>query len=282
MNSLKTTLLLVGLMVLLMGFGYAGFGRGGMIVAFVLATVMNAGVYWFGDKIVLRQYQAREIEPEEAPQLHRVVSRLAERGGIPVPDLYLIPDDNPNAFAAGRNPENAVVGVTQGLLELLEEDELEGVLAHELSHVINRDTLVSTVAATLAGAVTLLATMARWSALFGFGGRGRNSNLIVLIVMAIVAPIAATIVQLAISRTREFKADRSGAQLSGRPMSLARALRKLAAGSEDRPMQVGNAQSAHLFIVNPFSAGTFRTLFSTHPDVEERVEQLERLARDQS
>lgn len=265
-----------------MAFGYVGFGRGGMLMALVLATALNFGVYWFGHRIVLRQYDARPIEQDEQPQLHRVVSRLAEKAGIPVPDLYLIPESNPNAFATGRNPEHAVVGVTEGLLELLDEDELEGVLAHEISHVVNRDTLISTIAATLAGAVAMLATLARFSALFGFGGRGRNNNLIVLLVMAIVAPLAATIIQLAVSRTREFKADRSGAELSGRPMGLARALRKLETASEQRPMQRGNTQTAHLFIVNPFSSGTFRRLFSTHPDVEERVEALERIARDQA
>lgn len=279
MNTLKTTLLLTGLTVLLMVIGTLLAGRGGALVALVLSLAINFGSYWFGDKIVLRQYDAEEIGEDEAPQLHRVVSRLAQKAEIPKPDIYLIPDDNPNAFATGRNPENAVIGVTKGLLDILDEDELEGVLAHELSHVVNRDTLISTIAASLAGAIAFIASMARFAALFGIGGRDQNNNILVILVMSIVAPIAATVIQLAISRSREFKADRSGAELCGKPMSLASALRKLEEASERQPMQRGNQESAHLFIVNPFSMEGMKSLFSTHPSVEDRVDELQKIAR---
>lgn len=255
-------------------------GTGGMVFAFVLAVAMNFGMYWFGDSIVLKQYNAEEISEDESPQLHRVVSRLAEKAGIPKPSIYLVPDDNPNAFATGRNPQNASIGVTKGILSLLNEEELEAVLAHELSHVQNRDTLINVIAASLAGAISMLATMARWGALFGIGGRGRDNNILVLLVMSIVAPLAAMIIQLAISRSREYKADRSGARLSGKPMQLASALRKMENAAERQPMQLGSQETAHLFIVNPFSSGGFQTLFSTHPSVDDRVNELEKIARD--
>lgn len=280
MNTIKTTMLLTGLTVLLMAFGMFFGGRGGALIALVFAGVMNFGMYWFGDKIVLKQYNAQEIPEKDAPRLHRVVSRLAEKAGIPKPDIYLIPDQNPNAFATGRNPSNAVIGVTQGLLDLMDEDELEGVLAHELSHVVNRDTLISTLAATLAGAIAMLASMARWAAIFGIGGRDQDNNIFAIIVMAIVAPIAATIIQMAISRSREFKADRSGGELCGKPMSLASALRKLETASERQPMKQGSPQTAHLFIVNPFTLEGLQSLFSSHPPVDERISELEKLARD--
>lgn len=279
MNTLKTTLLLTGLTVLLLIVGTLLGGRVGALGALIFSLVMNFGVYWYGHKLILRQYDAKEISKQDAPKLHRVVSRLAEKASIPKPDIYLIPDENPNAFATGRNPDHAVIGVTRGILNLLNENELEGVLAHELSHVMNRDTLISTIAASLAGAITYLAYLARFSALLGVGGRNRN-NIFVILAMSIIAPLTATIIQLAISRNREFKADRSGAKLSGKPRSLANALRKLEESSERRPMQRGSRETAHLFIVNPFSGDTLQKLFSTHPSVEDRVTALEKLARD--
>jgi heat shock protein HtpX len=279
MNTLKTTLLLTGLTVLLMIVGTILGGRGGALIALTLSVVLNFGTYWFGHKIVLSQYDAEEITEDEAPTLHRVVARLAQKANIPKPDVYLIPEQNPNAFATGRNPSNAIIGVTKGLMELLDEDELEGVLAHELSHVVNRDTLISTIAASLAGAIAYLATMARFAAIFGIGGRDRNNNILVILVMSIVAPLAATVIQLAISRSREFKADRSGAELCGKPMSLARALQKLENASQKQPMQRGSQETAHLFIVNPLSMEGLKSLFSTHPDVEDRVEELKKMAR---
>lgn len=280
MNNFKTLMLLTALTVFFIFVGRILGGTGGMVFAFVLAVAMNFGMYWFGDSIVLKQYNAEEISEDESPQLHRVVSRLAEKAGIPKPSIYLVPDDNPNAFATGRNPQNASIGVTKGILSLLNEEELEAVLAHELSHVQNRDTLINVIAASLAGAISMLATMARWGALFGIGGRGRDNNILVLLVMSIVAPLAAMIIQLAISRSREYKADRSGAKLSGKPMQLASALRKMENATERQPMQRGSQETAHLFIVNPFSSGGFQTLFSTHPSVDDRVNELEKIARD--
>lgn len=280
MNTLKTTLLMTALFVIFVFFGQFLGGARGALFAFVLAGAMNFGMYWFSDRIVLAQYGAEEITEDEAPKLHRVVSRLSEKAGIPKPGVYFISDRNPNAFATGRNPENAAIAVTNGLMEMLDEDELEGVLAHELSHVMNRDTLISTIAATMASAIGYLAMVARWGAIFGMGGRDRDNNILGLLVMAIVAPLAATLIQLAISRSREFKADRSGAQLCGKPMSLARALQKLERGSQRHPMQHGTTETASLFIVNPFSLSSLQKWFSTHPPVEERVRELENIAMD--
>lgn len=280
MNTFKTTMFMTGLGVLLMGFGYVFGGVVGAGLALVVSIGLNVGMYWYGHKIVLKQYNAEELSENDAPTVHRVVSRLAEKAGIPKPDLYLIPDQNPNAFATGRNPEHAVIGVTQGILDLLDEDELEGVLAHELSHVINRDTLISTIAASLAGAISLLAVIGRYAAIFGMGGRDQNNNIFVILAMSIIAPIAATIIQMAVSRSREYKADRSGADLCGKPMSLARALRKMENQAERRPMQRGSRETAHMFIVNPFSLEGLTKLFSTHPSVDDRVNELEKMARD--
>lgn len=277
MNNFKTLMLLTGLTVFFLFCGQVLAGTGGAAIALVFAVALNFGMYWFGDKIILKRYNAEEITEEKSPTLHRVVGRLAEKAGIPKPDLYRIPDKNPNAFATGRNPENAVIAVTDGILEILSEDELEGVLAHELSHVYNRDTLINVIAASLAGAISFLATMARWGAIFG--GRGRDNNFIILIVMSIVAPLAAMVIQMAISRNREFKADKTGAEISGKPMELASALRKLEQASQQQPMQKGSQETAHLFIVNPFSGESFQKLFSTHPSVEDRVAELENIAR---
>ncbi len=277
MNTLKTTLLLTGMTVLFMGGGLILGGRAGMLIALIIAGGLNFGMYWFSDKLVLARYGAEEISPEKAPQLHRVVSNLASKAGVPKPDVYLIPEDSPNAFATGRNPENAAVAVTRGLLNTVNEEELEGVLAHEMSHILNRDTLISVIAATLAGAISFLATMARWGALLGGFGGDRDNNIIVILVMSIVAPLAATIIQMAISRSREYKADRSATELTGRPRALASALKKLERAAKNRPPQRGSEQTAHLFIVNPFSLEGLSKLFSTHPSVEARVKELNKL-----
>jgi len=279
-NTMKTTLLMAGLIGLFMVFGRILGGQTGMIVAFVFAAGMNFVMYWFSDSIVLSQYGAEETTSEDYPTLHRVVGRLAEKEGMPKPGIYIISSDNPNAFATGRSPSHAAVAVTTGLLQILNENELEGVLAHELSHVLNRDTLISTIAATFAGAIAMLASIARFGALFGLGGRGRDNNIFVILATAIIAPIAASLIQMAVSRSREFKADKSGARLSGKPMELASALRKLERASRSRPMQQATEQTAHLFIVNPISADQLKSLFSTHPSVEDRVERLEQIAKD--
>ena len=277
MNGIKTALLL-GLMtglILVIG-GVLG-GRNGMLIALVLAGVMNFFSYWFSDKIVLAMYGAKPVQSGEAPALHAIVERLAARANIPMPRLYLIPADAPNAFATGRNPDHAAVAVTTGIMKLLSEDELEGVIAHELSHVRNRDILISSVAATIAGAIAYLAHMAQWAAIFGgFGGRDdrdRGGGVIGLLATAIIAPIAATLIQLAISRSREFQADQSGAELAGSPFGLARALEKLGHASCRIPMDA-NPATAHLFIVSPFTGQSLMKLFSTHPPLEERIRRL--------
>lgn len=269
---------MTALVVLFMAGGLLLGGRGGMLVALVIAGGLNFTMYWFSDKIVLARYGARKVPEDKYPRLHRIISRLAAQARISKPALYIINEGSPNAFATGRNSENAAVAVTSGLLELMDEEELEAVIAHELSHIQNRDTLISVIAATMAGAISFLATMARWGAMLGgFGGRGRRNNIVVILVMSIVAPLAAMIIQLAISRSREYKADRSAAELTGRPLALASALQKLQKAAEQRPLQRGDRQTAHLFIVNPFSKGGFSKLFSTHPSVEDRIQELKKL-----
>lgn len=251
-------------------------GESGMIVAFLFAVVMNFGSYWFSDKIVLKMYRAQQLSAESSPQLFRLTEELAQRGGIPMPKLYMIPSDQPNAFATGRNPQNAAVAVTQGIVRLLSEDELRGVIAHELAHVKHRDILIGTIAATAAGAISMMASMAQWAMIFG-GGRGsdeRGGNPIGALAMIILAPIAAMLIQMAISRSREFLADEGGAQMAGNPLSLANALRKLDAKAKQIPMDA-NPATAHMFIVSPLRGGGFSSLFSTHPPVEERVSRLE-------
>ena len=278
MNTLKTAFLL-GLMtglILLVG-GLIG-GRGGMTIALVLAIAMNFISYWFSDKIVLAMYRARKIEQADDPRLYSIVERLAARANIPMPRLFLIPQDQPNAFATGRNPKHAAVAVTAGIMQLMDDQELEGVLAHELSHVTNRDILISSIAATIAGAIAYLAHMAQWAAIFGgFGGRDDRDRggggIIGLLATAIIAPIAATMIQLAISRSREFEADKSGAELAGSPFGLARALEKLGKASGRIPMDA-NPATAHMFIVSPFSGHALMKLFSTHPPLEERIRRL--------
>jgi heat shock protein HtpX len=274
-NIFKTGLLLAVLTAMLVLIGGAIGGQQGMLVAFLLALAMNFFSYWFSDKMVLAMYGARAIEESQAPALYAVVRRLATRAQIPMPRVYMIPSDTPNAFATGRNPDHAAVAVTEGILRILDQDELEGVLAHELSHVKNRDVLISTIAATLAGAITYLAHMAQWAAIFG-GRRDDDeggSNPIALIAMAIMAPIAAMLVQLAVSRAREYQADATGARLAGRTWGLSKALEKLQMAQQVAPMDA-NPATAHLFIVNPLSGQAFMNLFSTHPPLEERIARL--------
>ena len=276
-NVFKTGLLLAVLTAMLVLIGGAVGGRQGMLVAFVVAVVMNFVSYWFSDKMVLAAYGAQPIEEAAAPRLYAIVHRLATRAGIPMPRVYLIPSETPNAFATGRNPEHAVVAVTEGIMRILDEEELEGVLAHELSHVKNRDVLISTIAATLAGAITYLAHMAQWAAMFG--GRSRDddeggSNPLAMILLAILAPIAALLVQMAVSRSREFQADATGAQVAGKSWGLAKALEKLQMANQQMPMADATPATAHLFIVNPLSGQTLMRLFSTHPPLEERIARL--------
>jgi heat shock protein HtpX len=276
-NVFKTGLLLAVLTAMLVMIGGAIGGQQGMVIAFVIALAMNFFSYWFSDKIVLAAYGAKPIDEAEAPRLYAIVHRLATRAGIPMPRVYLVPSETPNAFATGRNPQHAVVAVTEGIMRILDEEELEGVLAHELSHVKNRDVLISTIAATLAGAITYLAHMAQWAAMFG--GRSRDdeeggSNPIAMILLAILAPIAAMLVQMAVSRSREFQADATGAQVAGKPWGLAKALEKLQMANEAVPMAGATPATAHLFIVNPLSGQTLMRLFSTHPPLEERIARL--------
>jgi heat shock protein HtpX len=276
-NVFKTGLLLAVLTVMLVLIGGAIGGRQGMLIAFFVAVAMNFVSYWFSDKIVLAAYGAQPIEEASAPRLYAIVHRLATRAGIPMPRVYLIPSETPNAFATGRNPEHAVVAVTEGIMRILDEDELEGVLAHELSHVKNRDMLISTIAATLAGAITYLAHMAQWAAMFG--GRGRDdeeggSNPIAMILLAVLAPIAALLVQMAVSRSREFQADATGAKVAGKSWGLMKALEKLQMANQQMPMANATPATAHLFIVNPLSGQTLMRLFSTHPPLEERIARL--------
>jgi heat shock protein HtpX len=240
---------------------------------------MNFFSYWFSDKIVLRMYKAQEVTPSESPELHQIVAELAQRANLPMPRIYIIPEDSPNAFATGRNPEHAVVAVTEGLLKLMNRDELEGVLSHELAHVKNRDILIGSIAATMAGAIMILANMARWTAFMGGGsssdnqGGGRGLGAIGMIVMSILAPLAAMLIQMAISRSREYQADASGAEFAGHPNGLAKALKKLGTYSKKLPMDA-SPQTAHMFIVNPLSGRSLMSLFSTHPPLEERIERL--------
>jgi heat shock protein HtpX len=275
-NMVKTTVFLALLTGLFIAVGGLLGGRGGMMMAFVFALVMNFVSYWFSDKIVLKMYGAQPIEEGEAPVVHRIVRSLATRSGIPMPKLYLIPSEAPNAFATGRSPQHAAVAVTAGILRIMDEAELEGVLAHELSHVLNRDILISTIAATVAGAISMLANIAQWGLMFG-GGRhddeDRGANPIALLLTVILAPLAAMLIQMAVSRSREYQADASGAQLTRNPSGLASALAKLGQATKMVPMDA-NPATAHLFIVNPLSGRALVNLFSTHPPLEERIARL--------
>ena len=281
MNQLKTFFLMALLTVLFVWVGDLVGGRDGAIFALVMAALMNFGVYWFSDKIVLRMYGAQEVTEAEAPGLHRIVRELSQKAGIPMPRVYVMNSDSPNAFATGRNPEHAAVAVTRGIMRLLDEEELKGVIAHELSHIRHRDILVSTVAATIAGALSYMARMARWSLFFGgFGSDDEEGggNILAIVLFTTLAAFAAMLIQLAISRAREYLADEGGARLAGNPLYLARALAKLEAASRRIPMQT-NPATAHMFIVNPLRGGGLMTLFSTHPPIEERIRRLEEMAR---
>ncbi|HSK11167.1 MAG TPA: zinc metalloprotease HtpX [Vicinamibacterales bacterium] len=272
-NGIKTALLLGLLSGLLLVIGQLLGGQSGLVIAFGFAVVMNFASYWFSDKIVLKMYRARQVGPEHP--LHGTVERLAQRGGLPMPRVYIIPDMSPNAFATGRNPSHAAVAATEGILRLLDERELEGVLAHELAHVKHRDILISSVAATIAAAIMMVARMAQFAAFFGGGSRDgdRGSNPIALLATIILAPLAAMLIQAAISRSREFAADRGGAAIAGNPYGLADALRKIEAAAKRVPLEA-NPATAHMFIVKPFSTGGLVSLFSTHPPTEQRIRAL--------
>src|SRR6202167_1953658 len=271
-NTFKTAFLLTALTLLLMFIGRAFGGENGMILALVFAAVMNFLSYFYSDKIALTMYRAQPVTREELPRAYEAVERLAPKMGIPMPKIYVIPTESPNAFATGRNPKHASVAVTHGILGLLNDEELEGVLAHELGHVNNRDILISSVAATIAGAITMLASMGRFAMIFG-GGRDRRGGGLSALFMLIVAPIAASLIQLAVSRSREYQADATGAHFTGNPYALASALQKLDAYSRRVPMQA-SPSTAHLFIIQPLLGMNFGSLFSTHPPVAKRIERL--------
>lgn len=280
MNAIKTTLLLGLLTGLLIAIGGAFGGRGGMMLALVMAGAMNFGAYWFSDKIVLRMYGAKEVTRSEEPLLHTIVERLAVNNSLPMPKVYVIDSDSPNAFATGRNPEHAAVAATQGILRILTPDELEGVMAHELAHVKNRDILIGSIAATLAGAISMLGSMLQWGAILGAGRSDEEEGGSMLggLALAIVAPIIAMLIQFAVSRSREYAADKTGAEFCGKPNALADALTKLHAAAGRAPMVEAGPATAHLFIVNPLSGRSMMALFSTHPPAEERVARLRGMA----
>lgn len=280
MHTFRTTLLLTALTLLLLFIGQAFGGHNGLVIAFVFALIMNFGAYWLSDKIVLAAYRAQQVTSEQAPELYQIVYELSQKAQLPMPKIYIIQMATPNAFATGRNPKNAAVAVTTGILEILNRDELKGVLAHELSHVLHRDTLTSTIAATIAGAITMLAHLAQWGMIFGMGRsneRDEGFGLLGSILMIILAPLAASLIQFAISRSREYAADQAGAEISEMPLALANALRKLEAGNRALPSEsaASHPATAHLFIVNPLTGTQLLSLFSTHPPTEERIKRLE-------
>lgn len=278
MNYFKTFLMLCALTLLLIFIGHSIGGRTGATWAFGIALIMNFGSYWFSDKIVLRMYGAKRVEASEFPKLHRIIDKLCQLAQIPKPAVYIMSNPTPNAFATGRNPDHAAVAVTDGILQILNDDELEGVLSHELAHIQNRDILISTIAATIAGAIMMIADWARFAAFFGFGRQDdeEGTNPVAIIALAILAPLAAMLIQMAISRSREYLADTSGARMCGKPIGLANALKKLTAGVNAIPMHATPA-TAHMFIVKPFSGGAIFSLFSTHPPMEKRIAKLEKM-----
>ncbi len=276
MNYIKTGILLILLTMLFVWIGGYFGGQSGATFAFVFALLMNFGAYWFSDRIVLAMYKAKEVSPQEVPELYNIVRELSSNAKLPMPKLYITPQNSPNAFATGRNPKHSAVCVTQGILNLLNREELKGVIAHELSHIKNRDTLIMTVAATIAGAITMLAYWARWAVILGGRGRNRDSNIIGYLFMLIVAPIAAMLIQLAISRSREYAADKRAAFVARDHAGLANALLKLEKGAQAHPMQASQA-TAHLFIVNPLRGQALARLFSTHPPIQERVKRLQNI-----
>jgi heat shock protein HtpX len=283
MNQLKTAFWMVAMTVLLVLVGRLVGGPTGMFFALALAVVMNGAAYWFSDKMALAAAQAQEVGPAEAPMLHRLADRLAIQYHVPKPRVYVSPDPSPNAFATGRNPSHAAISVNQGLLRILDEEEVYGVLAHEFAHVRNRDILISSVVAVMAGAITLIANIAQWGLMFGgFGGRDERDQgaggLVAGLLMIILAPFAAMLIQLAVSRSREYEADHTGAEVSGDPMALASALRKLEQASQVVPAQTAEPVFAHLYIVNPLKGQSLAGLFSTHPPLEERIRRLEAMA----
>ncbi|MDZ4164054.1 MAG: zinc metalloprotease HtpX [Smithellaceae bacterium] len=280
MNSLKTALLLGALTGLLMFIGGLFGGNQGVLLAFIFAAILNMGAYWYSDKLILRMYKAREVSETHEPVLYNLVRNLSMKAGLPLPKVYIIPQDAPNAFATGRNEDHAVVAVTEGLLRILTREELEGVIAHELAHIKNRDMLIGSIAATMAGAIAMLANMAQWAAIFGGGNRDSEKEgaggMIGLILMAILAPLAASLIQMSISRSREYLADASGARFSGNPQGLAAALEKITLASQMTQLEA-NPSTAHMFIVNPLFGQSFKNLFSTHPPVAERIERLRQM-----
>ncbi|MCB0305969.1 MAG: zinc metalloprotease HtpX [Calditrichaeota bacterium] len=273
-NTFRTFMLMTVLTVMFVWLGGLAGGRAGAFLAFLIAAGINFYSYWFSDKMVLKRYQAREVGPDDHPRLYHIVSDLAQNAGLPMPKVYILPDSTPNAFATGRNPEHAAVAATEGILQLLDDDELAGVMAHELAHVKHRDILTGTIAATIAGAIAMLGQMAR----FGAGGSRRGGNPIAALLLMVAAPLVAMIIRMAISRVREYAADQGGAEISGKPLALASALNKLQHGVQRQPMQNGNPAHSHMFIVYPFFGGASR-LLSTHPPMEERIRRLEAMAQ---
>lgn len=280
MNGMKTTFLMTMMMVLFIFVGSLIGGQSGMAIAFIISLALNFGSYWFSDKIVLKMYKARQVTQQQAPELFNMVQDLSQRANLPMPKVYIMENPTPNAFATGRNPDNGAVAVTTGIMRILNRDELEGVIAHELAHIQNRDILVSTIAATLVGTITFIARMAGWAALFG-GRDERDGSIIADLALMILAPVVAVLIQLAISRSREFGADAGGAQISGKPLALASALGKLNSANQQIPMRNADTASAHMFIVNPLKGKGIAKLFSTHPAAEERIKRLKEIESGQ-
>ena len=279
MNAVKTVFLMTLMMVLFLFVGYLLGGNTGMTIALVFSLLMNFGSYWFSDKIVLKMYRAKEVNRESAPKFYDMIESLAKQANLPMPKVYLINDPTPNAFATGRNPNHAAVAATTGILQGLSNEELAGVMAHELAHVKHRDTLISTIAATLVGSISFIAQMAGWVFMFGRGSNDRGGSGIGGLVLLILSPILAMLIQMAISRSREFAADKGGAEFTGNPLGLASALQKISRGNQLKPVYNSNPTTAHMFIINPLHGGGMSKLFSTHPSTEERIKRLQAMAR---